>query len=149
MQFVRRTPIFMRHVFFLAAIAVLVVPGLPAAADAQRQAFTPANASPSDDGASWSCNDGFVRRDTKCVPVRQATDAEIRQHLIDLSIATYRGRCPCPYFTDRAGRRCGGRSAYSRPGGYSPKCYAGDVSAEEVRAFRDSAAKHAGDVPTG
>lgn len=33
------------------------------------------------------------------------------------------GRCDCPYHTDRAGRRCGARSAYSRPGGRSPRCY--------------------------
>lgn len=33
------------------------------------------------------------------------------------------GRCDCPYHTDSAGRRCGARSAYSRPGGRSPRCY--------------------------
>lgn len=33
------------------------------------------------------------------------------------------GSCDCPYDTDRAGRRCGGRSAYSRPGGNQPVCY--------------------------
>ncbi len=36
------------------------------------------------------------------------------------------GSCSCPYDTDRAGRRCGGRSAYSKPGGASPKCYTTD-----------------------
>jgi hypothetical protein len=48
--------------------------------------------------------------------------------LIQRSIASYRGSCPCPYNLDRAGRRCGGRSAYSRAGGYSPICYEGDVT---------------------
>ena len=67
------------------------------------------------------------------------TDAQIKQHIIDESIASYRGSCPCPYNTDRAGHRCGARSAYSRPGGYSPKCFPGDVSAAEVAAYR---AKH-------
>jgi hypothetical protein len=33
------------------------------------------------------------------------------------------GSCDCPYDTDSAGRRCGGRSAYSRPGGSQPVCY--------------------------
>ncbi|MEO0409166.1 MAG: hypothetical protein AAF289_17625 [Cyanobacteria bacterium P01_A01_bin.135] len=33
------------------------------------------------------------------------------------------GSCDCPYDTDSAGRRCGKRSAYSRPGGASPVCY--------------------------
>ncbi|WP_419716104.1 SH3 domain-containing protein [Aureimonas altamirensis] len=35
----------------------------------------------------------------------------------------YIGRCDCPYDRMRNGRRCGGNSAYSRPGGASPQCY--------------------------
>lgn len=35
----------------------------------------------------------------------------------------YVGTCECPYDLMRNGRRCGGRSAYSRPGGRSPTCY--------------------------
>jgi len=35
----------------------------------------------------------------------------------------YVGVCDCPYDLMRNGRRCGGRSAYSRPGGRSPECY--------------------------
>ena len=66
----------------------------------------------------------------------QLTDAEIRRILINRSIASYSGSCPCPYNLDRAGRRCGGRSAYSRPGGASPLCYARDVSDQAVRAYR-------------
>ncbi|MDX2216921.1 MAG: YARHG domain-containing protein [Oculatellaceae cyanobacterium bins.114] len=31
--------------------------------------------------------------------------------------------CDCPYDVDAAGRQCGRRSAYSRPGGASPICY--------------------------
>ena len=64
------------------------------------------------------------------------TDAEIRQLLINQSIARYSGSCPCPYNTDRGGRRCGGRSAYSRPGGASPLCYPTDVSDAAVEAYR-------------
>lgn len=33
------------------------------------------------------------------------------------------GRCDCPYDLMRNGRACGGRSAYSRPGGRRPACY--------------------------
>ena len=36
------------------------------------------------------------------------------------------GSCECPYDTDKRGRSCGGRSAYSRPGGRAPKCYSND-----------------------
>ena len=64
------------------------------------------------------------------------TEAQIKQKIIDASINSYPGNCPCPYNTDRAGRRCGGRSAYNRAGGYSPKCYPSDVSAAEARAYR-------------
>ncbi|MGV1910363.1 SH3 domain-containing protein [Agrobacterium vitis] len=35
----------------------------------------------------------------------------------------YVGTCDCPYDLMRNGRACGGRSAYSRPGGRSPQCY--------------------------
>ncbi len=33
------------------------------------------------------------------------------------------GRCDCPYDRMRNGRRCGGNSAYSKPGGRNPVCY--------------------------
>jgi len=63
-------------------------------------------------------------------------DAQIKQRIIQESIDSYPGNCPCPYNTDRGGRRCGARSAYNRPGGYAPKCFASDVSAAEVAAYR-------------
>lgn len=69
-------------------------------------------------------------------PASAQSDAQIRQRIIRESIAAYPGSCPCPYNVDRGGRRCGGRSAYSRPGGYAPICYARDVSAAEVAARR-------------
>jgi hypothetical protein len=64
------------------------------------------------------------------------TDAEIKQEIINESIASYRGNCPFPYNTDRAGHRCGGRSAYSRPGGASPVCYPADVTQKMVDDYR-------------
>ena len=60
------------------------------------------------------------------------TNAEIKQEIIKQSIASYRGSCPCPYNVDRAGRRCGARSAYSKPGGASPICYEKDVTQKMV-----------------
>ena len=64
------------------------------------------------------------------------TDAEVRQEIIAASIAAYRGSCPCPYNVDRAGRRCGARSAYSRPGGAMPMCYEKDVTQKMVDDYR-------------
>lgn len=58
-----------------------------------------------------------------------------RKTLIRQSIAAYPGTCPCPYNRDRAGRSCGGRSAWSRPGGYSPICYESDVSANLLKTY--------------
>jgi hypothetical protein len=68
--------------------------------------------------------------------VAQRSDAQIRRELVRQSIANYPGSCPCPYSTDRAGRRCGGRSAYSRPGGYAPLCYPSDIRAADPSARR-------------
>jgi hypothetical protein len=64
------------------------------------------------------------------------TDAEIRREIIRASISNYSGSCPCPYNTDRAGRSCGRRSAYSRPGGASPLCYESDVTQNMVNDYR-------------
>ena len=65
------------------------------------------------------------------------SDAQIRKILIAESRAEYSGNCPCPYDTDKAGRRCGKRSAYSRPGGEAPLCYDHDVTPEMIQAYRD------------
>ena len=64
------------------------------------------------------------------------SDKEIKRILIRESIASYTGSCPCPYNTTRNGRRCGRRSAYSRPGGASPLCYEHDVTDAMVKAYR-------------
>ncbi len=64
------------------------------------------------------------------------SDDQIRQEIIRASIAAYPGNCPCPYNADRAGRRCGRRSAYSRPGGAAPLCYPSDVTQKMVDDYR-------------
>ena len=64
------------------------------------------------------------------------TDEQIRQKIVEQSLLSYPGNCPCPYNVDRAGRRCGKRSAWSRPGGYTPVCFTTEVSEAQVRAYR-------------
>jgi len=66
-----------------------------------------------------------------------ASARDIRRLMIEQSLSSYFGSCPCPYNTDRAGRSCGRRSAYSRPGGAAPLCYPSDISDAQVRSFRD------------
>ena len=55
--------------------------------------------------------------------------------LIAESIARYPGNCPCPHNRDARGRNCGKRSAWNKPGGYSPLCFPEDVTADMVREF--------------
>lgn len=69
---------------------------------------------------------------TCTIPIPTLKDQMIRE-----STARYQGSCPCPYFRDRAGRSCGRRSAWSRPGGASPLCYPEDITADMVREFCD------------
>lgn len=66
------------------------------------------------------------------------SDAQIKQRIIKQSIAEYPGNCPCPYNSARNGSSCGGRSAWSRGGGYSPMCYPKDVTAAAVKSYRAS-----------
>ena len=44
--------------------------------------------------------------------------------------------CACPDDTARNGSACGGRSAYSRPGGAAPLCYPSDVTAAMIESYR-------------
>ena len=54
--------------------------------------------------------------------------AKSPQEMIKESIANYPGKCPCPYSTMSNGKKCGKRSAYSKPGGYEPLCYVADIT---------------------
>lgn len=69
------------------------------------------------------------------------SDEAVRVAIVQHARAAYYGSCPCPDSIDRGGRRCGGRSAYSRPGGASPLCFASDVSDEFVSAYRAAEAR--------
>jgi hypothetical protein len=61
---------------------------------------------------------------------------EIRRAILQQSIASYAGNCPCPESRAANGSRCGQRSAYSRAGGASVKCYPGDVTANDIERYR-------------
>lgn len=73
------------------------------------------------------------KRRTAAPTSREITAA--RNAIIRQSIAAYPGSCPCPFSRDRAGRRCGNRSAWSKPGGYSPICFDSDVSASRLSTY--------------
>lgn len=64
------------------------------------------------------------------------SDSEIRNILIQRSVSSYPGNCPCPYNHASNGSRCGKRSAWSRAGGYSPLCYPRDIPESAVNEYR-------------
>lgn len=71
------------------------------------------------------------------------TAAAIAAIIVQASRAQYHsgGRpCACPDNTMRNGRACGGRSAYSRPGGASPLCYPSDVTSAMIESYRQRTA---------
>jgi|SRR5512132_4130658 hypothetical protein len=60
------------------------------------------------------------------------SDVEIRTTIIQQSITSYQGPCPCPY----SGPTCQGHSAYENPAGQSVYCYTKDVPADMVSTYR-------------
>ena len=68
--------------------------------------------------------------------IARDADGDIKNQIIAESIASYPGNCPCPYNLAKNGSHCGKRSAYSRPGGYSPLCYESDVTPEMIEAYK-------------
>jgi hypothetical protein len=84
---------------------------------------------------------GAERLAHKAAAKKRISDAQVKKLLIDESIAAYDGNCPCQYSRARNGSRCGKRSAHSREGGAAPLCFAADVSAEMVEAYRQEHAE--------
>ena len=70
--------------------------------------------------------------------IAELSDSKIKEAIIEKSIRAYSGSCPCPFNTMRNGRRCGKRSAYSRPGGKSPICYLSDVTPLMIEKYRST-----------
>jgi hypothetical protein len=76
------------------------------------------------------------------------TDAEVKKEVIAESIAAYPGKCSCPYNVARNGSACGGRSAWSKQGGYSPICYEREVTAEMISKWRTANGESGSSLPT-
>lgn len=56
--------------------------------------------------------------------------------IIAASVVGYKGNCACPQNIAANGSSCGKRAAYHRPGGWKPLCFASDVTAQMIDAFR-------------
>jgi hypothetical protein len=76
-----------------------------------------------------------AKRKVETVLTAAAIAAIIVQASRDQYHATGRP-CACPDDTARNGSACGGRSAYSRPGGAAPLCYPSDVTAAMIESYR-------------
>jgi hypothetical protein len=77
--------------------------------------------------------------DTKRKVEAVLTAAAIAAIIVQASRDQYHagGRpCACPDDSMRNGRACGGRSAYSRPGGAAPLCYPSDVTAAMIESYK-------------
>lgn len=66
------------------------------------------------------------------------SDSKIKKQMIYESRSEYPGKCPCPYDVARNGSSCGGRSAYSRKGGYVPLCYESDITKEMLNRWKEA-----------
>jgi hypothetical protein len=90
------------------------------------------------------CNGGTMCR----LSESGLSDAWIRKIIVWRNRAAYHrhhGSCACPYDQDKIGHRCGGRSAFSVPGGQEPYCYPIKVPDWEVDAYkRASISGHSG-----
>jgi hypothetical protein len=82
-----------------------------------------------------------VKAPTKADTAIVLTVSAIAALLIAESVADYRSTrpCACPYNQTRTGASCGGRSAWSRPGGAKPLCYPTDITSAMISAFRQQA----------
>jgi hypothetical protein len=71
------------------------------------------------------------------------TDVAIAALIIAASVAIYKSTgkpCACPNDTARNGSSCGGRSAWSKPGGAKPVCFPADINADMIKAYRTTKA---------
>ena len=64
------------------------------------------------------------------------SEEQIKKQIIQQSIASYSGSCPCPYSVARNGSSCGRRSAYLKPGGYDPICYPSDINPAMIQDYK-------------
>lgn len=135
------------------SIAALWSPcaGLSDVAGAERSSVQAANVC-----SAVVCADvGRLRRRDAQVHVRHKARCYLGAHLDGLSDAAiaaiivaattnaYKALgkpCACPEDTMRNGRRCGGNSAYSRPGGYRPLCYTSDGTRDMICRYRTTKA---------
>ena len=81
---------------------------------------------------------GLMSSETALAKTSRLSDEQVKQQIIEESIASYPGVCACPFNSARNGSSCGKRSAWSKAGGYSPVCYTKEVTRDMVAQWRQS-----------
>lgn len=81
---------------------------------------------------------GFLYTDTALARATAYTDEQIKQQIIDESIASYPGSCACPFNSAKNGSRCGRRSAWNKAGGSAPVCFKDEVTKKRVDKWRQA-----------
>jgi hypothetical protein len=115
----------------------------PAAQAAPAPVPIPSSSSSPTPSGNADLPDKPVRPENKRKVEAALTAAAIAAIIVQASRDQYHagGRpCACPDDSMRNGRACGGRSAYSRPGGASPLCYPRDVTAAMIERYRSTIA---------
>lgn len=79
---------------------------------------------------------GLVSAPNTLATSSRQSDDQIRELIIEESIASYPGSCACPFNSARNGSSCGRRSAWSKQGGYAPICYKKEIPKEMVDEWR-------------
>ncbi len=67
---------------------------------------------------------------------QRMSDEEIRKILIEESLASYGGSCPCPYSYAPNRSQCAGASAYSMLKAAYLLCYPADVTQHMIHDYR-------------
>jgi hypothetical protein len=101
------------------------------------------NSSSPTPSAKADLSDKPARPDNKRKVEAALTAAAIAAIIVQASRDQYHATgkpCACPDDTARNGSACGGRSAYSRPGGAEPLCYPSDVTAAMIEQYRQKMA---------
>jgi hypothetical protein len=117
----------------------------PVAFNGSSSAAPSASGGPPPPSAKAALSDNPAAPDTKGKVDTVLTAAAIAAIIVQASRDQYHatGRpCACPDDSARNGSACGGRSAYSRPGGAEPLCYPSDVSAAMIESYRRKLASH-------
>src|SRR6476646_1370555 len=70
------------------------------------------------------------------------SDIAIRTAIVQQSISSYRGICPCPY----SGPTCQGHSTYENPGNQAVYCYTKDVPTAIVSSYQSTSRSSNGEA---